>query len=486
MIEFPPTRNPSLPLEVALRLNAVCDRFEAAWKAALGQGGQPPRIETYLDDVRAAERPVFLRELVLLDVAYRKQRGKTMRIDLTVTAGPHAGRVFTFEGHDTFLVGRSKRAHFRLSTKDRYFSRIHFLVEVNPPQCRLMDMASRNGTFVNGARVKTIDLKAGDRIRAGRTILRVFLKVGAEGPAPLPETVPELPGPKLNAQPAPVSPPAPDLPRPIPGYQIVRELGRGGMGIVYLARRSADQKPVALKTIVPAVKGSRVAIDRFLREAKILQSLDHPYIVSFHEMGEADGRLYFAMEFVPGTDANRLLKEHGPLPVGRAVGLIGQLLQALEYAHAKRFVHRDIKSANLLIREVSRRDVVKLADFGLARVYQASALSGLTLSGDVGGTVAFMAPEQIVNFREAAPPADLYSAAATLYNLLTDRYVFDFPRGTQERLQMILEGTPVPIRHRRPDVPKSLAALIHRCLAKEPAERPDAPTLRKALLKFCP
>src|SRR5437660_9966535 len=98
-----------------------------------------------------------------------------MRVTLTVTDGPHTGQAFSFSGHDTFLVGRSKRAHLRLPAKDRYFSRVHFLVEVNPPQCRLMDMDSRNGTHVNGARVEMADLKDGDQIRAGHTIFRVSI-----------------------------------------------------------------------------------------------------------------------------------------------------------------------------------------------------------------------------------------------------------------------------------------------------------------------
>src|SRR5437763_10175017 len=115
-----------------------------------------------------------------------------MRITLTVTAGPHKGRSFTFVGHDTFLVGRSSHAHFRLPVKDRYFSRVHFLVEVNPPQCRLLDMGSRNGTYVNGQKVERADLQPGDRIRAGRTILRVSFEGGEATPGPEPEPAPPL------------------------------------------------------------------------------------------------------------------------------------------------------------------------------------------------------------------------------------------------------------------------------------------------------
>src|SRR5436309_8063053 len=107
-----------------------------------------------------------------------------MRVTLTVIGGPHTGQAFSFSGHDTFLVGRSKRAHFRLPAKDRYFSRVHFLVEVNPPQCRLMDMGSRNGTYVNGQRVEeAVDLTDGDQIKAGHTVFRLSLAEDAP-PAP--------------------------------------------------------------------------------------------------------------------------------------------------------------------------------------------------------------------------------------------------------------------------------------------------------------
>jgi serine/threonine-protein kinase len=200
------------------------------------------------------------------------------------------------------------------------------------------------------------------------------------------------------------------------------------------------------------------------------------------ELGETDGLFFFVMDCVPGTDAAQLLRRHGPLEAGRAVGLICQLLQALEYAHARRFVHRDIKPANLLVTEVAGREHTRLADFGLARVYQASQLSGLTLTGDVGGTPAFLAPEQITNYRDVLPSADQYAAAATLYNLLTGRYVHDLPAHPALRLRMILEEDVVPIRSRRPDVPDALAAVIHRALDREPGRRfRDVKALRKAL-----
>jgi serine/threonine-protein kinase len=430
--------------------------------------------------------------------------GAALRIVLAVTAGPHLGEQFEFTEHSTFLVGRCRHAQFHLK-KDRYLSRVHFLVEVNPPCCRLVDMGSHNNTSVNGKKVLQADLQDGDRIKAGHTLLRVTI----ENDQPPPRRPPLVAGPVSAGRPeqpavpaavtvpagavAQIPPPAPDPPRPglggqvqpIPGYQIVRELGRGAMGVVYLAQRLATGTAVALKTITPAVSGTPELFARFLREANILRELVHPHIVSFREMGEAGDLLWFAMDHVPGTDAARFLEQHGPVPVGRAVGWIYQVLLALEYAHGRGFVHRDLKPANVLLADAGGCEAVRLADFGLARCYQDSNLSGLTLTGMVGGTVAFLASEQITHFREAKPPVDQYSAAAMLYNLLTGCYVYDFPSRPRERLAMILGKPPVPIRQRCPDLPEGLAAVIHRALARDPAERfADVREMRLALLPF--
>jgi serine/threonine-protein kinase len=148
-------------------------------------------------------------------------------------------------------------------------------------------------------------------------------------------------------------------------------------------------------------------------------------------------------------------------------------------------VHRDIKPANLLVADDAGKKLVKLADFGLARVYQASRMSGLTMQGDVGGTVAFMPPEQITQFRQVKPPADQYSAAATLYTMLTGKLLFDFQAGVAPSLTIVLQEEPVPVRQRRPDIPEELARAIHRALDKEAANRfADVREFRAVLKPF--
>lgn len=441
-----------------------------------------------------------------------------MGIRLKVTGGPHLGKEYPFDQHDSFIVGRGRQAHFQLAHDDRYFSRVHFMVEVNPPLCRLVDLGSRNGTKVNGQRVTTIDLKDGDVIAAGKTAIQVFVVSEPQESAPtdtasspldLPTAIFQsgttaatdrvdavealdagglelLPGDDQAHLPLEIPDPRGHLPadyreqvrtrsQPIRGYHVVQELGRGGMGTVYLAIRDCDRSIVALKTILPGTVVNARDQQRFVRESRILQQLIHPNIVAYRDNGECEGLLYFSMEYVPGQAAQQLVQESsGGLPVARAVKIVLQLLTALRYAHAEGFVHRDIKPSNLIVTTSGSEDLVKLADFGLARAYQASGLSGLTMTGDIGGTISYMSPEQITDFRGAQPATDQYAAAATLYYLLTGKYVHDFPEDPGKRLMMILDKEPVPIRDRRPGIPEGLASAIHRALAHDPKARfPD-------------
>lgn len=408
-----------------------------------------------------------------------------MQIILTVVSGPHSGQTFAFDQHDHFFVGRSKSAQFRLPEKDPYFSRMHFMVEMNPPACRLLDLGSRNGTHVNGKIVQTVDLTHGDVIQGGNTEIRVTLRDGQNDDAPETLTRP----PSVNVPDPPASDSQPESFdtvdwRPL-GYEMGAILGKGGMGIVYQAKRKSDGADVAIKMIKPVVVGNSDDYLRFLREIEILRQLNHPAIVKFMDAGDVSGLLFFVMEYVDGADAKVWVeKRPKPLTVPVAVKIISRVLDALEHAHQRGFVHRDVKPSNILICQEGKKLDVKLTDFGLARAYQDSKLSGLTLTGGICGTPKYMAPEQITDARRVQPASDQYSAAATLYWLLTQKNTHDFDDRMHIGLQQILTQEPVPIRNRRPDVPENLAAAIHRALSKAPADRfESASTFRDSLHK---
>ncbi len=404
------------------------------------------------------------------------EREQIVKLKLTIVAGPHQGQEFVFAGHDTFLVGRTKDAHFQLSYDDPYFSRRHFLVEVNPPRCRLIDLNSRNGTLLNGSRIQTVEVADGDEIGAGHTVFKVCVLT----PDPEEEETLALPIDSV------VGTPTSDYqPAAIPGYRIEGELGRGGMGVVYRATRERDGRAVALKTIVPAAGASRKQIDRFLRESRILAQLEHANIVAFQEVGEAGGLIFLAMELVDGPDVGTRLKTQGAEEVRTAVRIVCQMLAGLAHAHAKGFVHRDIKPSNILIGRIGDKRQAKLADFGLARVYEASKISGLTMQGEIGGTPAFMAPEQVTHYRHVKPAADQYSAAATLYKLLTNCHTHDLPKEIGLQIAHIVTSPPIPIAERKPDLAPKLAEVIHKALSREPAERyPDVLAFRLELKRF--
>ncbi len=420
-----------------------------------------------------------------------------MKVTLSVTAGPHTGREFEFVEHDTFLVGRSSQAHFRLPKKDPYFSRSHFMIEVNPPLCRITDLNSHNGTFVNGQAVSELDLQDGDLIDGGVTTLRVQLDDVpsardtrlAIGRSPPPDSADQTGDAEdQSSRPVAVGATTEEFltgEQLFAGYRLIRELGRGGMGVVYLAETANDSTSVAVKMMNPGQAIPQRDIELFLREGEVLSQLRHPGIVRYLDSGEFAGRFYIATEYVPGRNLSDLLEELGPLPVARAVGVACQLLDALDYSHRRGFVHRDVKPGNLIVNTVRGEDAVKLADFGLAKVYQSLRSSGLSFEGEMGGSFAFAAPEQITNFRGAQPASDLYSVASTLYTLLTNQHVYDFPKTVSGIVLKLLHEDPIPIHQRRADLPRELERIIHQGLQRQPERRfASAAEMRNALLRF--
>ena len=443
--------------------------------------------------------------------------GELMRVILEIVQGPLKGRQFALDRHDTFVVGRSRFVNCPMP-EDLALSRDHFMIDVSPPQCELRDLGSTNGTFVNNNRVDRIRLNSGDVIAAGQSVFRFRMEAvtdlssgddlpeamarskrlttpaircagcGIQAPANLTITGPAGAGPiePIEWWCVGCRSESANLPQPVPYYTTLRELGRGAMGVVYQARHNLTGRMVALKLIMPETATTRSAIDRFQREMSVISQLRHPNIVECYEQGMTRGQFWFAMEYVAGSNLETLAKaQPGRYPVDQGCRLVCQILQGLEQAHQLGFVHRDIKPENILIGESSEGLTVKISDFGLAKSFRGVGLSGLTFSGEMRGTIPFMPPEQMLDFKTVTPLADLYATAATLYYLLTCQYIYDDSAGG-DLINLLLEQVPIPIRTRRPDVPKALDNVIQRCLARDPKARyTDATTMRKALKPFC-
>ena len=450
-----------------------------------------------------------------------------MRVILDVLDGPRKGRSFVFDRHDTFIVGRSRFVHCSMP-EDSALSRDHFLIEINPPRCEIRDLGSTNGTYVNERRVDRVRLHSGDRVAAGQSLFRVrvegvppsggeassavspvaatgsvsgTLTIGAYGRpvrcaacgAPAPADL-DVAGGADVADDEPLEwlcqacrADVAAVPQPVPHYTSLRELGRGAMGVVYQARHNQTGRLVALKLIVPESAAARSAVERFLREMSVISQLKHPNIVEWLEQGMTRGQFWFAMEYVAGPSLEALANmDKGRYPTDQACRLACQILKGLEHAHNGGYVHRDIKPENILIGETVEGSVAKISDFGLAKSFRSVGLSGLTFSGEMRGTIPFMPPEQMTDFRTVRPQADLYATAATLYFLLTAKFIYDEPAGGDDLIKMLLEEHPIPILERRPDVPAGLAAVIGKCLSRDPEQRfPDATAMRKALKPHC-
>jgi pSer/pThr/pTyr-binding forkhead associated (FHA) protein len=402
------------------------------------------------------------------DTQVQVQQG--VRVALEVVSGPHQGARFEFDRHDTFLVGRGSWSHLCLRD-DLHFSRHHFRIEIRPPDCYLVDLGSRNGTFVNGNRVNATFLRDGDVISGGKTEIRVSVASGqrrvvADAPTVLGAfkstiTFDKPAGARSDKKLAAI--------REIPGYQLEEEIGGGSMGVVYRAIHAATAKPVAIKVISPRQSASEAAMQLFVREASLLGRLNHPHIVQCLDFGYSAGQLYMIMEYVPAISSESVLAEQYSARTRVACAIICQVLQALEHAHGMSVVHRDIKPENVLLWRKGRKLHAKLADFGLAKNYAYAGLSEISRMGDIRGTIAYLAPELVIDCRQARPAGDIYAVGATLYRYLTNEFPFDF--GDRNKLAVVLEDDPVPLRDRAPELPAAVAEIVHRALAKDPAAR---------------
>ena len=368
-------------------------------------------------------------------------------------------------------------------------------------------MNSTNGTFVNGQRVKEAPLKNGDRVQCGETILVVEVTTVDLSETTHDASLPKRPvlvmveclncGRREQAQAS-----APDehltflcedcrielkqSPQSIPGYDMVKLLGRGGMGTVMLGREQRTGRAVAIKTLLPEFAVSDKAMRRFMREIDVAASLKHKNIVEFIDRGTHNGVVYLVTEYVDGADAAKLAEtQGGRLRYEDGISIIAQALDALSLAHERGYIHRDFKDQNILVAGQSPNLVAKLTDFGLAKSFTQSGMSGVTMAGEMAGTLAYMPPEQLRNFRDVKPQSDIYAVGMTSYSLLAGGLALDLSKNSSvnDTIRAIFEQAAVPLRQRAPHIPQPVCEIIDRALAKDPAHRwQTAGAMRNALL----
>jgi len=408
-----------------------------------------------------------------------------MAVILSVTRGPAKGKVFTFTEHDTFIFGRMADCHAAFPD-DTQVSRHHFILEACPPKASLRDLGSLNGTYVNGKKwggrkagespaegakhkFPVIELNDGDKITVGQTDFAVAIEKGAAQPAV-----------KAGMNPGELSELSPDQlfelvfgagkndgGLQVPGYSVEKELGRGGFGAVYQARRKADGAQVAIKVMLSQTDATEEDVLKFQREMDVNSQLTHPNIVRFVESGSHAGAFYFVMALCDGGSLMDLFKKNrGSLTPAQLIPHALKALEGLAFAHSEGFVHRDIKPGNILI----HKGVARIADFGMAKSFQLAGLSGMSITGSSAGTPVFMPPEQIVNFKYVKPVSDVFSMGATLYYLLTGGFPFDFP-AKRDPIDIILNEEVLPIRSRNPGISKPLAAVIDQSVTKKHKDR---------------
>ena len=262
-------------------------------------------------------------------------------------------------------------------------------------------------------------------------------------------------------------------------YEIIRELGRGGMGAVYLAREKALERLVAIKVLKPELAASAESRERFRREARIAANLSHPGILQLHTFGEISGVWYFVMSYVRGETLAELLRRRRKLPALEAHQILIELADALTCAHRYHVVHRDIKPANVLIDADSGRAV--LADFGISKI--SGMGDKLTMSGAVLGTPHYMSPEQTLGVADVDERSDIYSLGAVGYSMLCGQEPFTGENVSQLMYARLVRD-PVPITELNPAVPATLADAVMKCLARDRLNRWEtAEDLKKALVE---
>ncbi len=401
------------------------------------------------------------------------------------------GGTHSLESPCTVVLGRSPKADLVLA--DRKVSRRHCELELLEDRCLLRDLKSGNGTLVNGRRVSETALFNGDRIKIGNSSLTLAceqlkraslldethactacgrqLSLATFADGEVEEAGDVFLCPTCSASRIPGSP-------MLPGFRLLRAIGQGTSGLVYKAHQHSHDRVVALKILRVSNQSNVRDVMRFIRGARSEAVLIHPHIIQVYDFG-VEGELYYmAMEYFEGRNLLNEMRERGSLSVLETVHIGRQIADALAYAFERNIVHRDLKPENILIHE----GTIKISDFGLAKNFSETGISGLTRPGEGMGTLAYMPPEQIDNAVHADQRSDIYSLGATLYHVVTGRLPFA-GRRPSDVIHRIRSQDPLPVTLHNPLVPEPLVRMIQKAMQKDPAKRFQKPAEVMAILE---
>ncbi|MTJ54448.1 FHA domain-containing protein [Anabaena sp. UHCC 0253] len=442
------------------------------------------------------------------------------KIILTITQGKLSGKQYIFESRSTCIIGRNDDCNLQIADKvDMTISRYHCLLDINPPDIRVRDLGSLNGTFVNGKKIgqrqreqpakeavklnfPEYNLQDGDQIKLGD----ILFQIGVEVEAQLDKN-PDLSSEEKNTKPNFLKIVKnlldlakngnPDL-QSLSGYRLIKSLGKGGFGAVFLVQHIQSNRFFALKIMLPAVVSQEQAVKMFLKETENTKTLNHPHIIQLLDYGFAENVFFFIMEYCEDGNVWDLMQRSGwRLSVDIAVDITLQILDGLIYAHdvdlpyiklpdgslvkSKGLIHQDIKPNNIFITENNDKIVVKIGDYALSKAFDLAGLSGQTLTETKMGTPAFMPRQQVLNFQNALPEVDIWATAACLYNMLTGYFPRNF---TGDPWLSVLQNNPIPISQRDHHIPKKLAQVIDLALKEKPQIYfQTAAEFKEALLK---
>jgi eukaryotic-like serine/threonine-protein kinase len=393
---------------------------------------------------------------------------------LVVIAGPDLGRVYPLPEDDVLLLGRTRAAGDPLT--DPYISRLHSRVEVNGDIAVVIDNDSAAGTFVNGHRLTAPHvLQIGDVIRIGRTELRLQ-PGGSEETA----TLPPIKQPAVAA----VSDPLAQLAgQTISRYQIGAILARGQSGVVFHARDTEADLPVAFKVLSPRLTADATRRERFVRAMKTVLPLRHDNLIAVKAAGQTGGLCWIAMEYIEGESLTQWVQRAGVagcLDWRHVLRVAIHLARALEYAHAQQIVHRNVTPMNVMVR--TRDRVAKLGDLMLARALEGELAVNLSEPGEVLSDLNYIAPERTYPSQPLDERSDLFSLGATLYALLTGRPPFAGDT-LLETIKKVRAAVMEPVRSYQRGVPESFEDIVRKLLAKQPEDRYTSATDALAALQ---